>query len=329
MSLRALAVETGVTAMALSKYERGVIRPSEKVLDALTKALNVSASHFTDDAPLEVTRVEYRASSRMTPVSKRLVHDAVRAHLRVRLDIEAIVPAVRPPPFRLPRLPERVAHYDAIDDVAQRVRDAWSLGNRPIPNLTNLIEAHGVRVVPTQIRDGWFDGLACRVDAHPVVVVGSDWPGDRQRFTLAHELGHLVLDGKLTPALDAERACHRFAGAFLAPSSAVAALHVGPAVAPMELVLLKHEWGLSMAAWLYRLRDVGRIDDATFRALWRTFRAKGWNETEPGPALPRESATVWQQRVASLVVNGRISAAMGAAAMGVEEEMVERLLGMG
>ena len=79
-----------------------------------------------------------------------------------------------------------------------------------------------------------------------------------------------------------------------------------------------------MAAWLYRLRDVGRIDDATFRALWRTFRAKGWNETEPGPALPRESATVWQQRVASLVMNGRISAAMG-----VEGEMVERLLGMG
>lgn len=97
----------------------------------------------------------------------------------------------------------------------------------------------------------------------------------------------------------------------------------------MELVLLKHEWGLSMAAWLYRLHDVGRIDASTFRALWKTFRANGWNKTEPGPALPRETGTVWQQQVASLVVNGRISRAMGAEAMEVDEEMVGRLLGMG
>ena len=262
-------------------------------------------------------------------MSKRLMHDAVRRQLRVRLDIEAVVPEVRPAPFRLPRLPQRVSRFDAIDDVAQRVRDAWALGDRPIPNLTNVIEAHGVRVVQMTIRDGWFDGLACRVDEHPVVVVGADWPGDRQRFTLAHELGHLVLDGRLTASLDEERACHRFAGAFLAPAAAVRALYIGAEVAPMELVLLKHEWGLSMAAWLYRLRDVGRIDETTFRALWRTFRANGWNKEEPGPALPRETGTVWRQRVASLVVNGRISRAVGAEAMGVEEEMLGKLLALG
>jgi len=96
----------------------------------------------------------------------------------------------------------------------------------------------------------------------------------------------------------------------------------------MELVLVKHEWGLSMAAWLYRLHDVGRIDASTFRALWKTFRANGWSKTEPGPALPRETGTVWQQRLASLIVNRRISHAMGAQAMGVEEEMLGGLLSL-
>ena len=291
LSLRALADEVGVSAMALSKYERGVMRPSPSVIEALAKALRVPPAHLTDNAPLELTGVEYRASSRMTPVSKRLIHDEIRKQIGLRRELEALVPEIRPPALSFPPRPSRIVSMDAIEDVAEGVRDAWGLGAQPISNLTNLLEAHGVRVVYVTIRDGWFDGLAARVDEWPVVVVGADWPGDRQRFTLAHELGHLVLGDRLKDGLDEERACHRFAGAFLAPKSAVKQIFVGQSVSPVELALLKHEWGLSMGAWLYRLQDVGRIDQETFRALWRTFRKNGWNKTEPGPALARESAT--------------------------------------
>ncbi len=302
MSLRALAAEAGVSAMAVSKYERGVIRPSAPVLAAIAKALRLPATLLHDDAPLELTGVEYRASSRMTPVSKRLIHDEIRKQLGLRREIEALVPEVRSPAFALPSRQSRVVSMDAIEDVAEDLRDAWGLGAQPISNLTNLLEAHGVRVVHVTISDGWFDGLSAREGDWPVVVVGADWPGDRQRFTLAHELGHLVLAGRLKDGLDEERACHRFAGAFLAPKSAVKNVYVGKSVSPMELVLLKHEWGLSMAAWIYRLQDVGRIDQETVRALWREFRKNGWNKTEPGPALPRETATMWQRQVCSLVV---------------------------
>jgi transcriptional regulator with XRE-family HTH domain len=197
MSLRALAAETHVSAMALSKYERGVIRPSPKVIEALAKALRVPPEHFTADAPLELKGVEYRASSRMTPVSKRLIHDEIRKQLGVRREIEAIVPEIRSPAFRLPSRASPIVSMDEIEDVAERLRDTWGLGAQPISNLTNVLEAHGVRVVHARIRDGWFDGLSARVDEWPVVAVGADWPGDRQRFTLAHELGHLVLAGRL------------------------------------------------------------------------------------------------------------------------------------
>ena len=66
-----------------------------------------------------------------------------------------------------------------------------------------------------------FDGMAATVDGIPVVVVGRGWPGDRQRFTLAHELGHLVLHGRLASDVDEEAAANRFAGAFLAPADEV------------------------------------------------------------------------------------------------------------
>jgi Zn-dependent peptidase ImmA (M78 family) len=106
-------------------------------------------------------------------------------------------------------------------------------------------------------------------------------------------------------------------------------IYVGKAVSPMELFLLKHEWGLSMGAWIYRLQDVGRIDHDTARALWREFRKNGWNKTEPGPQLARETATVWQRQVCSLATNGRISREKAAQLMGVSEEMLATMLAMG
>lgn len=326
MSLRALAAEAGVSAMAVSKYERGVIWPSEPVLAAIAKALRVPVAHFTDDAPRELTNVEYRASSRMTPVSKRMIHDEIRKQLGLRREIEAFVPEVRSPTFALPSRQSRIVSMEAIEDVAEGLRDAWGLGAQPISNLTNLLEAHGVRVVHVVISDGWFDGLAAHEGDWPVVVVGAEWPGDRQRFTLAHELGHLVMAGRLKDGLDEERACHRFAGAFLAPRSAVEKIYVGSSVSPMELVLLKHEWGLSMGAWIYRLQDVGRIDQETVRALWREFRKNGWNKTEPGPALARETATTWQRQVCSLVFNGRMSDEKAAEILGLDVETLPSFL---
>jgi Zn-dependent peptidase ImmA (M78 family)/transcriptional regulator with XRE-family HTH domain len=330
LSLRALADAVGVSAMALSKYERDRMRPSPAVLEALAKALDVPVGHFTEEAAaLELRDVEYRAHRRLTPISKRLIHEEIRRQLALRREIEAVVPETRTPPFKLPRLPGRIARFDEIEGVADAVRGAWGLGEAPIASVTNLLEAHGVRVVHVDSRDGWFDGLSCRIDDVPVVVVGADWPGDRQRFTLAHELGHLALSGRLDPRMDEERACHRFAGAWLAPASRVAALVIGPEVAPLELALLKHEWGLSMQAWIFRLRDVGKISEDASRALWRAFVRNGWRETEPGPPYPKETATAWQRSVSSLVANGRLAAATGAAVMGMEEAEFERLLGMG
>jgi Zn-dependent peptidase ImmA (M78 family) len=92
--------------------------------------------------------------------------------------------------------------------------------------------------------------------------------------------------------------------------------------------MLKHEWGLSMNAWIYRLRDVGRIREDEARRLWREFRAKGWNEQEPEPGLAAETATRFRRNIVALVANGRIARKTGAELMGVEEEELESLVAM-
>lgn len=85
-----------------------------------------------------------------------------------------------------------------------------------------------------------------------VIVVNADHPGERQRFTVAHELGHLYLSAK--DNLDIEAACHRFAGAFLLPA-AVLNREIGKArrsVTPLELFELKRLFGVSAQAIDYR-----------------------------------------------------------------------------
>lgn len=102
---------------------------------------------------------------------------------------------------------------------------------------------------------GKFDGLQATVAGQPLIVVSSQWQGDRQRFTLAHELGHLLLADRLAEGLDEEKACNHFASAFLLPGESVRQ-HLGAkrhSIEVRELYLLKHEFGLSMQACLYRL----------------------------------------------------------------------------
>jgi Zn-dependent peptidase ImmA (M78 family) len=169
-----------------------------------------------------------------------------------------------------------------------------------------------------------FSGLTAKARTEdgrefPVVAVSNRWPGDRQRFTLAHELGHLLLAGRLAVGLDEEKACDRFAGAFLAPRTSVHQL-LGPsrhALEWQELYVLKHEFGLSMSGWLQRAKHCGVITDAVHLLLIKRFSAKGWRKSEPGNPLPQEHPRVFDQLVYRALAEKYISESKAAELLGI------------
>ena len=118
------------------------------------------------------------------------------------------------PAFSLPaELPAEVRDLEEIEDISNQMRQAWNLGLDPIPELVTAMESKGAMIICTQVEGvNRFDGLAGRIGKIPVVVFSSHLSGDRQRFTLAHELGHLVLFNRLADHLDEDNACNRFAG---------------------------------------------------------------------------------------------------------------------
>ncbi|MDH5546203.1 MAG: XRE family transcriptional regulator [Gammaproteobacteria bacterium] len=301
LSLRDLAELAEITAMAISKYERNESTPSSKVLLALSKALNVRTEYFFRQVSVELENVEHREHEKLPAKEEAKVYADVKEQLERWIELEEFIPSPWSVPFVLPEdLPRQIESFDEIEDVADKIRTEWQLGLNPIPVLIDTLEAKGIKVFITQY-DGHkhFNGLSATVNGSPVVVVGKHWPGDRQRFTLAHELGHLVLNGRLNKDLDEELACHRFAGAFLAPQSKVKA-NLGNKrtwIEPRELMILKHEYGLSMGGWLYRARDLGILPNQHFGKLWGYFNKHGWKEQEPDPQFPQETARMFEQLV--------------------------------
>lgn len=322
LSLRALAEKAGVSAMAISKYENDQSTPSSRVLLALAKALGVRTEYFFRQVEVELEDVNHREHEALPEKEERKVLADVKEQLERWLTLEEVIPSPWGKAFDLPKkLPKQVASYDDIEEIAISVRDHWRLGLGPIPDLIDTLEARGIKVLITRY-DGHkhFNGLSARLKGAPVVVVGQHWTGDRQRFTLAHELGHLVLNDRLAQNLDEEKACHRFAGAFLVPKPKVLEC-LGEKRAwlePQELHLLKHEWGLSMQAWSFRAKELKVINQQTNRRIWSEYM-QHWKtaKLEPGKEYKAEQPRLFPQTVYRALAEDLISESKAAELLGM------------
>jgi Zn-dependent peptidase ImmA (M78 family)/transcriptional regulator with XRE-family HTH domain len=286
MSQRDLAKAANVSAMAISKYERDLMTPGSNVLLRLGRALDVRAGFFLRPVTATLTAPSFRCKTSLGAKSKTAILARTQAWLERYLDVESLVPDG--PVYEPPAIDARAATPDEVERVAEALRRDWDLGLDPIDSLVGVLERHGIKVGPIQDVDD-FDALTLWANGDtPVMVVKAGMPGDRQRLSLAHELGHLILDP--APELDEEKAAFRFAGAFLVPRS-MALYELGERRSELDMVelhMLKHKYGVSMQAWIYRAHDLGIISDAVATTLWKQFRARGWREVEPGDPIPQE-----------------------------------------
>lgn len=301
LALRDLAAEVGLSATMLSKYERGLVTPSSDVLLALAGALGVRTEYFFRTTGVRLEKLAHRHRWKLPDKQASRVMAEVQDQLERWAALDAVLPAPWSVPFSLPDdLPERIDSLDEIEGVAEAVRKHWNLGLNPIPDLIDTLECKGVIVFKTRFdSDERFEGLSARADGQPVIVVGAGWSGDRQRFTLAHEIGHLALDDRLSPDLDEEKAADRFAGAFLVPAQKVKEC-LGDrrnALEVYELYLLKQEFGLSIQGWSYRALNLGVVTRQAHKQFWQSLVKHGWKSKEPGEPYPPEKTRLFEQTV--------------------------------
>lgn len=321
LSMQELGQQVGVSANMIKKYEHDESMPGSSILIGMSKALAVRSEYFFRPIKVELKGVEYRKrSSTPAGILKRIEADVLDQAERWQ-ELANLWPEFPLQQFSIPdQLPTTIQAMDQIDEVADQVRAAWNLGLAPIPDLIDVLESHGILVIITKVDvQAKFDGLQASVAGKPVIVVSANWPGDRQRFTLAHELGHLLLHGRLAEELDEEKACHRFASALLLPSCAIrqqlgAKRHM---LEVRELYLLKIEYGLSMQGCLYRAADLGIIPENVRQRLFMVFASQGWRKQEPGEPYRPEATRLFQQLVYRALGEGIIGESKAAELLGI------------
>jgi Zn-dependent peptidase ImmA (M78 family)/transcriptional regulator with XRE-family HTH domain len=191
---------------------------------------------------------------------------------------------------------------------AQHVRDRWGMSAGPAPHLVRLLENHGVLVVFSPPQAASVDAYSFDSRLRPVVVlnpVKHDYY--RQRFDIAHELGHLVMHTDAEPGgRTVEDQANRFAAEFLTPAAGIRGElpTTMNAAAWQSLARCKERWGLSIQALLYRARRLGTLTEVSYRNAMATLTARGWRRTEPGLVTVLEQPSMLPRAVELLADEG-------------------------
>jgi len=300
LSLRDLGEQVALSHAAIKKYEDDEVTPSSDVLIKLGKALHVKVEYFFRPERFNLENINYRKHADMSERHLEEITAKILDQVERRDEVENLFPTSPVRTFSVRNLPKKINNIDEIEKLADQIRNQWNLGFDSIPDLIDILEEQGIKVFGIDNEQyPKIDGLYAEVNGKPVIVVGDQRPGDRQRFTLAHELGHLLLDNRLVDGLDIESCCNRFAGAFLLPKQSlinVLGEHRN-SIEPRELSLLKQEFGISMTSILHRAEEVGIVSNNIYRQLRAEFDERGWSKKEPGEPYPREITHIFEQMI--------------------------------
>ena len=273
---------TGIPQPTISKIEGGMLSPSDEDLEKISDALLLPGSFFCQPDAMQGLGLTLYYRKRRATTQKKIDWIQSVANL-LRIWTAHLIRSAMPPDCKIPQL--NICDYGRSPRrVANAVRAQLGLPTGPIRNLVRTIEDAGGIVL-------LFDFGTTKMDAvgfwppglPPMFLLNSAVPPERARFSLAHELGHVVMHRTLDQ--DNETEADRFAGEFLMPRSEINADLFD--IDFSKLSALKTHWKVSMKALIYRAHQLGHISDARYRKFNTIYSSRGYNSGEPNE-LPRE-----------------------------------------
>lgn len=191
--------------------------------------------------------------------------------------------------FETPQLPSiRVNEKNKPEQIAATLRLFLNLGEEPIDNLIGLVEKLGIPIVFLDVDSDKFSGMTLQTDNNQsLIVVNKNMSNDHKKFTVAHELGHLIMHIPFSEEADfydnedlniVEKQADQFAGAFLIPTHQ--ARYQFKDLTYSKLSELKMHWKVSKQAIIYRAKDAGAISETKFKNLFIELSRFGERKTE-------------------------------------------------
>lgn len=287
MFKKTLADLSGVSGTAITRYEDGEDKPQHERLKLLAANLGFPVDFFLRPGWMEpLEPVFWRSRASESKSAREMTEQRMKwvCEIFAFLDSELNFSEVNVPSLSLPD-DFRLITGDLVEDAAEKVRVAWHLHSRPIKDVMLALENAGIPVASLEIASDKQDGFCFRSASlgRPFVGINTyNVSACRARHDAAHEFGHLVLHGKVTPQQERdpaqrkiiEQQAHRFAGAFLFPKDAFRDEVGYPSLD--YFCDLKKKWGISIAAMVFRSHDLGLIDELEKSSLYENMGRRRW-----------------------------------------------------
>lgn len=296
MNQHELADQIKMSATNLSKIERGDIGISADTLEAISETTSFPKQFFLQSGEIIPESLGFRkrkvvAQKLIAPVNAYA--NIMKRHvefLKGGLGIDA------------PELPAfRVSGSQTPADVAVKLRKLWRLPNGPIENLTAVLEAQGIAIMKLDFGTERIDSRSISAaDHHPIICINRALLGDRLRYTLAYELGQIIMHRFADLPLDADisHEANAFASEFLMPKTDILKDFPLGITVPL-LASLKKKWKVSMIALLYRADDLGLVTPNQKRYLLQQFNQLQIRRREPLELdIPVEQPTLIRRWIA-------------------------------
>ena len=311
-SLQDLAdeIDNKVSRQALHRYEKGEVIPDAEKINLLSKALNVSSDYFFRTTKVELGNIEYRKLSKMPQKDAAIIQEKTKEYLSRYLELEEIIGLDNKFENHLADF-EKVTTYTQVNKAAEILRYKWELGKGPIYNIVELLEDRNIKVVKLNVAED-FDGLQTLVNGNiPVIAynIRKTNKPDRIRFTLLHELAHLLLKFGDIPEKAKETLCHQFAGAMLLPEETIKE-ELGEhrsKLSILELGNIKKQYGISIQAIAMRANACGIINDHYTKQFFFFIKQMNWKVDEPVEYEGAEESNRFEQLLFRALIEEQIS----------------------
>jgi Zn-dependent peptidase ImmA (M78 family)/transcriptional regulator with XRE-family HTH domain len=289
-----LARRTGVAQSCISKAEKGGRLLPESDLPPVADALRVTPELlcWTDEVYGFGSASFFHRKQQSLP-QRTLKKIQARVNL-LRMRVSRLTSGIAvDTPLSMPTMD--IDEIGSAHEIARRLRAAWRLPMGPLRALVTTIEAADGTVVRRDFETHRINAISVWNPSHgPLFVLNKNLSPERQRFVLAHELGHMVMHEGAPPRDDAEREADQFAEEFLMPAAEVSSDLLSIDV--RKAMGLKPYWLVPMQTLILRAEHLDIITHARSRSLHAYMNKAGYLIHEPMP-IDREEPQVLNQMI--------------------------------
>jgi Zn-dependent peptidase ImmA (M78 family) len=255
------------------------VKPSPEVVEQIARALRFPVGFFYQRGGAQgLPPYHYRRRKKLSAKLLSMINaeiDIRRRHLSKLIKACAAEPLKSIPEYDID------AYDGSPEAIARMIRGYWLMPRGPVRNLPGLVEAAGGIIVLCSFGTGGvLDGVSFRSEGMPpLIFVDKYIAGDRFNFTIAHELGHLIMHS--VPLQDdvMEKQADQFASSFLMPAEDIRP-YLAKCTIP-QLAKVKPYWRVAIAALIKRADDLNMISSYQSRELWIQYSRAGYRHGEP------------------------------------------------